>query len=115
MSLVSKRKLQALGVQMFKQTRRNLLQRGRGKKTIPQDIVELLEDMTMVDYEVTTLKKDFDDLLEGTERRHSSRRLDLSPKYYHPSSSWPNFSFGGSRRTLGIDLPRGCQPLSFWW
>jgi len=54
--------------------------KGKGKKTIPQEIVELLENVTMVDYEVMTSKKDFNDLLEGTNKRHFSRCLDLSQK-----------------------------------
>ncbi len=74
--------------------------------------MELLEDMTMVDYEVTTLKRDFNDQLEGIKRRHFRRCLDLSPKSHRPSSYWFDFSFGSSRKTLGFDSPRGRWPLS---
>jgi hypothetical protein len=42
--------------------------------------MELPDDVTMVDYEVTTSKKDFDDMLEGTNMRRSNRCLDPSPK-----------------------------------
>jgi hypothetical protein len=31
--------------------------------------LEILKDMTMVNYEVMTLKRDIDDLLEGINRR----------------------------------------------
>ncbi len=56
----------------------------------------------MVDYEVMTSKRDFDDLLEGIDRKRSSGHLDLSQKSRQPSLSKPDFSFEGSRRTLGI-------------
>ncbi len=39
--------------------------------------MELLKDVTMVDYEVTTSKRGFDELLERTNKRHSSKRLDM--------------------------------------
>jgi hypothetical protein len=42
--------------------------------------MELPDDVTMVDYEVMTSKKDFDYLLEGTNMKHSSRCLDSLPK-----------------------------------
>jgi hypothetical protein len=42
--------------------------------------MELPEDMTMINYEVTTLKRDFNDMLEGIDMRCYSRCLDLSPK-----------------------------------
>jgi hypothetical protein len=42
--------------------------------------VELLNDVTMVDYEVMTLKRDFDDLLEGIDKRCFSRRFDMLPE-----------------------------------
>jgi hypothetical protein len=42
--------------------------------------MELPDDVTMVDYEVTTLKKDFDDMLEGINMRCFNRCLDPSPK-----------------------------------
>jgi hypothetical protein len=74
--------------------------------------MELPEDMTMVDYEVTTSKKDFDDLLEGIDKRHSSKRLDLSPESHGPSSYQLNFYLRGSRRTSSFNLPRGRRPLS---
>jgi hypothetical protein len=51
--------------------------KGKGKKTTPQDIVEVVEDVTMVDYEVTT--SIVFDLHESFERRHSSHWLELSP------------------------------------
>jgi len=70
--------------------------------------VELPKDIAMVDYEVMTSKKDFDDLLERIKRRCSSRHLDLSPESHCPSSFRPNFSFGGSRRALDFDSPRDC-------
>jgi hypothetical protein len=70
------------------QTSKKSIAKGKGKKIIPQEIVELLEDVTMVNNEVMTLKMDFDDLLEGIDKRRSSRRLDLSPKSYQPPSSW---------------------------
>ncbi len=63
----------------------------KGKKTIPQEIVELLKDMTMVDYQVTTSNKDFNDLFERTDMRHFSRCLDLLPKSCCPYLFWPNF------------------------
>jgi hypothetical protein len=66
----------------------------------------------MVNYEVTTLKKDFDDLFEGTERKHFRKRLDLSLESRHPFSFRFDFSFGGSRITLGFDSLGSCQPLS---
>jgi hypothetical protein len=47
--------------------------------------VELSKDVTMVDNEVTTSKKDFNDLLEGIEKRNSSRHLDLSLESHRPS------------------------------
>jgi hypothetical protein len=61
-------------------SKKKFVAKGKGKKTIPQEIMELPRDMTMVDYEVMTSKKDFDNLLEGTNRKHSSRCLDLSLK-----------------------------------
>jgi hypothetical protein len=70
--------------------------------------MELLEDMIMVDYEDTTSKKDFDDLLEGTNMKLSNKCIDLSLESHCPSSSWLNFSFRGLGKTLSFDLPRGC-------
>jgi hypothetical protein len=74
--------------------------------------MELPKDVTMVNYEVMTSKKDFGDLLEGTNRKRFSKHLDLSPKSRQSSSSQPNFSFEGSRKTLGFDSLGGRQPLS---
>jgi len=54
--------------------------KGKGGKKKIQKVMEFQEDMTMVDYEVTTSKKDFNDLLQETDKRHSSRCLNLSPK-----------------------------------
>jgi hypothetical protein len=59
--------------------------KGNGKKTIPQEIMELPEDVTMVDYEAMTSKRDFDDLLEGIKRRCYSRCLDMSLESHRPS------------------------------
>jgi len=41
----------------------------KGKKIILQEILEFLKVVTMVDYEVMTSKRDFDDLFEGIDRR----------------------------------------------
>jgi len=38
--------------------------KGKGKKTIPQEIMELPEDVIVVNYEVTTSKMNFDDMFE---------------------------------------------------
>jgi hypothetical protein len=92
--------------------KKKFVAKGKGKKTNFQEIMEFLEDMTMVNYEVTTSKKDFDDLLEGTDKRHSSRCLDLSPRSRRPSLSRPDFSFRASRRTLSFDSLGGHHPLS---
>ncbi len=54
--------------------------KGKGKKTNFQKIMEFQEDTTMVDYEVTTSKRDFNDLLQETDKRHFSKCLNLSPK-----------------------------------
>jgi len=70
--------------------------------------VELQEDVTMVNYEVTTSKKDFDELLEQINKRRSNRCFDLSLENHRPFSSQLNFSFGGSRKTLGFDSVGGC-------
>ncbi len=75
--------------------------------------MELPKDMTMVNYEVTTLKRDFNDMFKGTDMRCSGRRLDLSLKNCWPTSFHLNFSF--SWKTLSFDLLRGCWPLSSWW
>jgi hypothetical protein len=87
------------------QVRKKKCCKGEGKKIILQEVVELPEDIAMVNYEVTTSKKDFDDLLEGTQKRCSSRCLDLSPESHRPSSFWLDFSFGGSRKTSSFDSP----------
>jgi hypothetical protein len=42
--------------------------------------MELPKDMTMVNYEVITLKRDFNDMFKGIDMRCSGRRLDLSLK-----------------------------------
>jgi hypothetical protein len=86
--------------------------KGEGEKDNSSRNRELLEDMTIVDYEVMTSKRDFNDMLEGTIRRHSHRHLDLSPKSHQPSSSWLSFSFGALGRTSSFDSLRGRQPLS---
>lgn len=75
--------------------------------------MELPEDVTMVDYEVTTLKKVFNDMLEGTEKRCFSRHFDLSPKSCFTSSFWFNFSFGALGKSSSFDSLKGRQPLSF--
>jgi len=79
-------------------SKKKSIAKGKGKKTIPQKIVELPRDVTMVDYEATTSKRDLDGLLEGIENKCSSRCLDLSPKSRRPSSSRPYLSFGNSGR-----------------
>ncbi len=75
--------------------------------------MELPKDVTMVDNEVTTSKKDFNDLLEGIEKRNSSRHLDLSPKSHRPSSFWFDFSFGALGKSSSFNLLKGRRPLSF--
>jgi hypothetical protein len=75
--------------------------------------MELPEDVTMVDYEVTTSKKDFNDLLEGIKKRCFSKHLDLSPKRCCPSLFWFNFSFGALGKSSSFNSLRGHQPLSF--
>jgi hypothetical protein len=72
MSPTSKRNLQTPGVLMFKQARKIYVVKGKGKKTIPQEIVELPKNMTMVDYELMTSKRDFNYQFEGTDKIHSS-------------------------------------------
>jgi hypothetical protein len=52
--------------------------------------------MTMVDYEITTSKRDFDDLFERIDKRHSNGHLDLSLESCRPSLSRLDFSFGGT-------------------
>jgi len=64
-SPTSKRNSQALKVQMFK---KKFATKGKGKKIILQEILEFLKVVTMVDYEVMTSKRDFDDLLEGIDK-----------------------------------------------
>lgn len=111
-SPASKKSLLVRGVQIFSQKKRNLLQKGRGKKTTPLKIVEVPDDVTMVDYEVTTSKWDFVDLHEGFERRHSSKRLDLLLESCQPSSSQLDLFLVPSRRTLGFHLPKSYRPPS---
>jgi hypothetical protein len=95
--------------------------KGKGKKIIPQEILEFLKVMTMVNYEVMTSKRDFDDLLEGIDRRCSSRRLDLSLQSRRPSSFQLDFSFRGLGRLSSFDSTKSHQPLSslgkicFWF
>jgi hypothetical protein len=69
MSPTSKRNLQAFGGSNVQASKKKSIAKGKGRKTILQEIMELLKDMTMVDYEDTTSKKDFNDLLEGTNRK----------------------------------------------
>jgi hypothetical protein len=75
--------------------------------------VELSKDVTMVDNEVTTSKKDFNDLLEGIEKRNSSRHLDLSLESHRPSSFWFDFSFGALGKSSSLNLLKGHRPSSF--
>jgi hypothetical protein len=77
--------------------------------------MELPSDMTMVDYEVMTSKSDFDDLLEGIDRKRSSRRLDLSLESCQPCLFKLDFSLESLGRILGFDSSRGHRPLSSWW
>jgi hypothetical protein len=106
--------LQALGDLMLKQIRKNLLQRGRGKRqflrkswsfkmTWPWSI---MRSWPWRGISMTCLRDDM---------RHFSRRLYLSLENHQPSSSWPNFSFGASGKTSCFDSPRGRQPLSSRW
>jgi len=61
-------------------SKKKFIIKGKGKKTNFQKIMEFQEDTTMVDYEVTTSKRDFNDVLQETDKRHSSRCFNLSPK-----------------------------------
>jgi hypothetical protein len=44
-------------------SKKKFVVKGKGKKTNFQKIMKFQEDMTMVDYEVTTSKRDFNDSL----------------------------------------------------
>jgi hypothetical protein len=77
--------------------------KGKGKKIIPQEILELPKSVTMVNYEVMTSKRDFDDLFEGINKRCSSRRFDLSLESRQQSSFQLDFSFEGLGRLLAFD------------
>jgi hypothetical protein len=110
--LVFQEKLKSFGGSNVQASNKKSITKGKGEKTILQEIVELPNDVIMVDYQVTILKRDFDDLLEGIDKRSSSRRLNMSQESHQPSSFWPDFSFKASKRTLGFDSPRGCQALS---
>jgi hypothetical protein len=67
----------------------------------------------MVDYEVMTSKRDFDDLLEGTNKKRSSAHFDLSLQSRRPSLSRPDFSFKGLGRISSFDSIGGCRLLPF--
>jgi hypothetical protein len=92
-------KLASSRVSNVQVSKKKFVANGTGEKIILQEIVELPEDVTMVDCEVTTLKKDFDDLFEGTNKRHSNRCLDLSLESHQPSSSRFDFFFEALGKT----------------
>jgi hypothetical protein len=73
-------KLASFGGLDVQANKKKFATKGKGEKTIPQEIVEFLKDMTMVDYEVITLKRDFDDLLEAINKICYNRCFNLSPK-----------------------------------
>jgi hypothetical protein len=89
-------------------SKKQFVAKAKGKKTIPQEIVELLRDVTMVDYEVTTLKRDLNDPLEKIDMKHSSKHLDLSQKSRRPSLFQFDSSFGNLGEISSFNLQRGC-------
>jgi hypothetical protein len=107
-----KRKSQVLGVWM--QSKQEICYKREGEKDNSLRNRGMSIIMTMVDYEVMTSKRDFDDMLEGIDKRHFSRRLELSLGSHWPSSSWPDFSFKALGRTSSFDSPRGRRALSSW-
>jgi hypothetical protein len=106
-------KLVSSGGLDIQSSKKKSIAKGKGKKTTPLKIVEVQDDLTMVDYEITTSKWDFADLHEGSKRRHSSRCLDLSLESHRPSSFQLDLSLVPSRRTLGFHWPKCCRPPSF--
>jgi hypothetical protein len=70
-------KLANFGGLNIQANKKNFATKRKGKKTTPLEIIKVPEDVTMVDYEVTTSKQDFAKVHDGFERKQSSKHLDL--------------------------------------